>query len=494
MLDVPPLQAFEDSPRPKLVRILAGAGLISAGLCRATQAAHVLHIRHTQQFAPSNLNARGISGQMVDAVRTAVLDGDEGSLPAAPAPDAAPVRVRAPKTRAVTPNLDWKRGEIPDAEAALILASNWRMVTADEALAVAQGWNANLTTKEMAAVSGRSAPSYRMLLGRLKQIGVTLRPAVSNQERDARRAALQARRIEAHNKALPAPLKTLSPRPNVSDENRRELQRLCETFGVATVKAVFRSHGIERLSDAVPELHAQILKIASDRINAEVKSAAEAVKLNEPEPQSEEPDMASWSRENIERVRQLYIVEERSAAEVAKAIGGVTRMAVIGIAHRQGWSRRAGATRDNHNRAVRQAADRSRKVSTPRPPKAPPVARAPKQNAALNFKRPEPKPKPEPIERPEPTPYIGGWPDMAHACPPGARKVAFVDAGKHECLWPIDEAQEPGHRDMLVCAAPALDGESYCQSHLMRARSGRLLPKLRGYDPTIVKTRSRAAA
>ena len=45
-----------------------------------------------------------------------------------------------------------------------------------------------------------------------------------------------------------------------------------------------------------------------------------------------------WTPERVAQAEQLYIKEGRSAADTARIIGkGVSRNAVIGIAHRRGW-------------------------------------------------------------------------------------------------------------------------------------------------------------
>ncbi|PKP62459.1 MAG: GcrA cell cycle regulator, partial [Alphaproteobacteria bacterium HGW-Alphaproteobacteria-8] len=48
----------------------------------------------------------------------------------------------------------------------------------------------------------------------------------------------------------------------------------------------------------------------------------------------------SWTDERVEMLQQMWS-EGQSAAQIAKALGGVTRNAVIGKVHRLGLSNRA---------------------------------------------------------------------------------------------------------------------------------------------------------
>ncbi|MFN3615775.1 MAG: GcrA family cell cycle regulator, partial [Rubrimonas sp.] len=48
----------------------------------------------------------------------------------------------------------------------------------------------------------------------------------------------------------------------------------------------------------------------------------------------------SWTDDRVEKLQQMW-AEGQSAAQIAKALGGVTRNAVIGKVHRLGLSNRA---------------------------------------------------------------------------------------------------------------------------------------------------------
>ncbi len=71
----------------------------------------------------------------------------------------------------------WPRTPLRPEDYAAIDGVHWRAVAKKVAIAVAEGWNAGLDTKSMADAMGVTPGTYRVLLGKLTQIGVQLRPA-----------------------------------------------------------------------------------------------------------------------------------------------------------------------------------------------------------------------------------------------------------------------------------------------------------------------------
>jgi len=75
--------------------------------------------------------------------------------------------------------MEWKRAPL-DADGVRALDSvTWRALPRDTVLAVAEGWNAGMTTADMAADLGCRPASLRIMIGRLIQCGVPMRRAVT---------------------------------------------------------------------------------------------------------------------------------------------------------------------------------------------------------------------------------------------------------------------------------------------------------------------------
>jgi GcrA cell cycle regulator len=139
-----------------------------------------------------------------------------------------------------------------------------------------------------------------------------------------------------------------------------------------------------------------------------------------------------WTEERVGALKKLWL-EGQSASQIAKALGGVTRNAVIGKVHRLGLSGRA----------------------------------APSQPVRTTFRAP--RPRPQPTARPsaprrieaaqprvaapvQPTPVVA--PDL-----PGTATVQTL--GAHMCKWPIGD---PGSDGFSFCGRRATQGV-YCAEH-----------------------------
>ena len=153
----------------------------------------------------------------------------------------------------------------------------------------------------------------------------------------------------------------------------------------------------------------------------------------------------SWTDQRVELLKQLWI-EGLSASQIAAALGGITRNAVIGKVHRLGLSGRAKAP--------------SSAPPRPRRPRAPshPMGSAFRfhGNAAL-ARLPEPDFEPalryEPLPEPEPEPMV-------------CERVTILDLRECMCRWPLGD---PGREDFRFCGTRTNPGAPYCQHHMARA-------------------------
>jgi GcrA cell cycle regulator len=147
---------------------------------------------------------------------------------------------------------------------------------------------------------------------------------------------------------------------------------------------------------------------------------------------------------NVELLKQLY-AEGHPASHIAARIGGVSRNAVIGKAHRLGLLGTAPAklkrTMRQRSRAERtgKTKQRWRRLMTTRP------------NRVAELFDAEPV-----ITQAEPEIFI----------PVGQRKTITQLADIGECKWPIGDPREP---DFHFCAGKQVSGLPYCDFHARRA-------------------------
>lgn len=134
--------------------------------------------------------------------------------------------------------------------------------------------------------------------------------------------------------------------------------------------------------------------------------------------------ISSWTNDRTQTLIDLWRVG-RSAAEIARALTGVSRNAVLGKLYRLGLSR---------PRPAAKPGDR-------RPAKAPP-----------------------PTSRPRRPPSRAAPPMV----PPGEPEIGLTDmagVGRHACRWPLGE---PTSESFALCGRPAVRG-AYCAAHGARA-------------------------
>lgn len=141
--------------------------------------------------------------------------------------------------------------------------------------------------------------------------------------------------------------------------------------------------------------------------------------------------ITNWTEERIADLRRLW-TEGASASGIATILGGITRNAVIGKAHRLGLEPR------------REAMPGSGRPDASRP-KPPPRVSNPIGRPRSVVSRLHKAPK----EKTELTPEIV------------ANPVQMLDLKPHHCRWPVG----PVSHDMLHCGADAIDGKPYCAKH-----------------------------
>jgi GcrA cell cycle regulator len=203
----------------------------------------------------------------------------------------------------------------------------------------------------------------------------------------------------------------------------------------------------------------------------------------------------SWTDERIDRLKDLW-TKGMTASQIADELGGVSRNAVIGKAHRLGLQSRPSPVRPN---------DPEGKANEEEVAAAPPEE-APEAAAAAPAPEPEvqPQPAPQPAapaaaepqpDKPQQQPRIvsvgpGGFlrqgpGDQQPPIPPApprrlvpakpsadvADKTSLLDLNEKICKWPLGH---PGEPDFHFCGAPANPGFPYCVAHCSVAYQAQL--------------------
>ena len=205
----------------------------------------------------------------------------------------------------------------------------------------------------------------------------------------------------------------------------------------------------------------------------------------------------SWTEERIQTLKTMWEAGQ-TASQIAEALGGVSRNAVIGKAHRLELQSRPSPVKPNEPEA-KAAASKSAPVEMPREPEPAPVHEAEPVQAA-----PTPQPAPSGIgsapATPEPKPESS--PPMLRSVGPGgfvrqspseqappstpapprrlvpakpspemADKTSLLDLNDRICKWPLGH---PGEPDFHFCGDKVNPGFPYCVAHCGHAYQAQL--------------------
>lgn len=211
----------------------------------------------------------------------------------------------------------------------------------------------------------------------------------------------------------------------------------------------------------------------------------------------------SWTDERIEKLTKMW-EGGATASQIAEELGGVSRNAVIGKAHRLGLKARPSPVKPNEKEAP-AAAPAPKPARAESAPAAPRPAPAPKIEVAPRPVAPAPvAPRPAPAAAPAvasgeapaaPQPRIvsvgpGGFlrqgpGDQQAPIPPApprrlvpakpspeiAGKTSLLDLNDRICRWPMGH---PGEPDFHFCGEKVNPGFPYCVEHCGRAYQAQL--------------------
>jgi GcrA cell cycle regulator len=190
----------------------------------------------------------------------------------------------------------------------------------------------------------------------------------------------------------------------------------------------------------------------------------------------------SWTDERIERLKELWS-QGKTASHIADELGGVSRNAVIGKAHRLGLQSRPSPVKPNEPAPKPRPKAKEKAAAAPEPR---PVAEAPTPPIDEDPAR-EPAPPEAAAARPAPREPIvrsigpGGFvrqgpSDQQAPIPPApprrlvpakpspevADKTGLLDLNERICKWPVGH---PGEPDFHFCGKNANPGFPYCVDH-----------------------------
>ncbi len=187
----------------------------------------------------------------------------------------------------------------------------------------------------------------------------------------------------------------------------------------------------------------------------------------------------SWTDERIERLKTMW-AKGATASQIADELGGVSRNAVIGKAHRLGLEQRPSPVKPGEEKEVKKAAAPAASAPRPAPkaeaqraapvPSATPAApqsAAPQRSASQEmqyrsigpggFVRQGPGDQQAPIPPAPPRRLVPAKPS-----PEVADKTSLLDLNDRICKWPMGH---PGEPDFYFCGEPANPGFPYCVQH-----------------------------
>jgi GcrA cell cycle regulator len=194
----------------------------------------------------------------------------------------------------------------------------------------------------------------------------------------------------------------------------------------------------------------------------------------------------SWTEERIERLKAMW-TEGSTASQIADELGGVSRNAVIGKAHRLGLEARPSPVKPGEEKekpapAAAAPAPKAEKVERPAPraaaPAPAPEQAAPAPAAAAPTRSPQRPANPDLQYRSiGPGGFVRQGPgDQQAPIPPApprrlvpakpspevADKTSLLELNDRICKWPMGH---PGEPDFHFCGAPSNPGFPYCVQH-----------------------------
>ncbi|MEE9433436.1 MAG: GcrA family cell cycle regulator [Sphingorhabdus sp.] len=192
----------------------------------------------------------------------------------------------------------------------------------------------------------------------------------------------------------------------------------------------------------------------------------------------------AWTDERIDQLKDLW-EKGLTASQIAEELGGVSRNAVIGKAHRLGLKSRPSPVKAGRKKGAAKKSAKPAKAAPPRaraavrkntsPPANQPQRVVGKSSSDLpkivsigpgGFLRQGPGDQQAPIPPAPPRRLVPAKPNAEMA-----DKTSLLDLNDRICRWPMNH---PGEADFHFCGEKVNPGFPYCVEHCGRAYQAQL--------------------
>ena len=170
----------------------------------------------------------------------------------------------------------------------------------------------------------------------------------------------------------------------------------------------------------------------------------------------------SWTDERVDVLKKMW-GEGQSASQIAKALGGVTRNAVIGKVHRLGLSNRTGGGGATKPGTKDRAAKPAPTATSATRPEVAQSAPQPARKPVIPLRRPiipagQPLP-PQPSANEISPEALASVREVEKK----AKRIGLMDLTERTCKWPIGD---PATDDFWFCGLSVQTGKPYCEAHV----------------------------
>lgn len=157
----------------------------------------------------------------------------------------------------------------------------------------------------------------------------------------------------------------------------------------------------------------------------------------------------AWTDERVERLKALW-AEGMTASQIASALGGVSRNAVIGKVHRLGLSNRAASPKNPETEISEEpvALKNNETPAAKQPPLREVTAETPRASEGAGAETAE---------------QVNPVAALAAEVERGARKLSLLELNERTCKWPIGD---PATDDFYFCGLPCAVEKPYCAAHV----------------------------